>query len=501
MDPAFWLVVALAAALRLLRLGAQCFWVDEIASIEAGKTSLHHMIGWYYIDPHPPLFYTLMKAWLLLGESEWTLRLLPALAGIGTVAVTWMIGRRLCGRTAATLGALLLAINPLAIWVSQELRSMALLGLFSTLSLYLLIRTFDQGGRRLRWSFILVTILMCYTHYYALFVLAFEVFWVVAFGKRAADGIRRSITSLLWIGLAALPWLSFFRMQIAHHGQSFRTQKSVVEIGRHLYYYFTTFHSPWRLETFFPFLDELYRNQTAHFHAVVSALLLPFAVLLVLGAIRTLRRGNPAVFLAAFAAVQLALVLFASRFVNLFEPKYMIAALPVSCLLTGLGLEWTLSKSRPLAAALAAWMLILTSVALYHHYFDARYHRPDWKSFVSGASEKLAESDAVLIYYRPTLSDFLNYYTGGAPVIAILPDQTSGAPLIEDAAIVEDALNGMGERRSVWFFDGTFFLHDPHRFATRVLEKEWVQTETFAVRESIGYVFRRYVPKPDASTR
>ena len=258
---AFWAPVALAAALRVYRLGYQSFWADEIASVQAAQTPGSGLVGWFGTDPHPPLFFVLLKLWLPFGSGEAWLRTFPALCGIATVAVLWLLARRVAGVPAATVSATLLAVTPLAVWTSQELRGMALLALLAVLGTYLLVLYLDEGGRGRRRAFIAVTALMLYTHYYAFFILAFQFAWAIGSLRRAKDGPRKALTAFLWIGLAFLPWLPFFLVQFAH-GQSWRAYKTVATVAAQVYLYFTVSHSPWKYETLFPALDRLYYTVT-----------------------------------------------------------------------------------------------------------------------------------------------------------------------------------------------------------------------------------------------
>ena len=57
-----------------------------------------------------------------IGSSELGLRSLSAVWGVLAVVLDWLIGRRLFGSLAATLAALLLAVAPLAVYYSQEVR-------------------------------------------------------------------------------------------------------------------------------------------------------------------------------------------------------------------------------------------------------------------------------------------------------------------------------------------------------------------------------------------
>src|SRR4051794_37718045 len=71
-------IVALGAALRLFRLDAQPLWSDEGYSWMWAH--LPHAALWGYaarFEYNPPLFFSLQRFWLALGDSEAALRSLP----------------------------------------------------------------------------------------------------------------------------------------------------------------------------------------------------------------------------------------------------------------------------------------------------------------------------------------------------------------------------------------------------------------------------------------
>src|SRR6184192_386291 len=87
-------VFSIAALLiHLLTNGRYGYFRDELYYIACGR---HLAFG--YVD-QPPLSILLLRlSEILLGNSLFTIRLLPALAGAATVAMTGLIARELGGR-------------------------------------------------------------------------------------------------------------------------------------------------------------------------------------------------------------------------------------------------------------------------------------------------------------------------------------------------------------------------------------------------------------------
>jgi mannosyltransferase len=112
---ASWLVLALtllAAGLRFYRLGHKSIWWDEGFSVFLARLPIAEMVMATAHDTHPPGFYALLHFWrLAAGDSEVSVRLLSALAGVLIVPLAFRLVRPLGGSRAALAAAGLLAIN------------------------------------------------------------------------------------------------------------------------------------------------------------------------------------------------------------------------------------------------------------------------------------------------------------------------------------------------------------------------------------------------------
>lgn len=89
-----------------------------------------------YLDK-PPLFYWLvMGSYCLFGISEWSARLVPALAIHGCVLLTYFLGRRSLGEKPAWWGALILALSPAFVGMGRLLILDGVLAFWVTLSIF-----------------------------------------------------------------------------------------------------------------------------------------------------------------------------------------------------------------------------------------------------------------------------------------------------------------------------------------------------------------------------
>ncbi len=143
-----WLTPLLVAAtwLRALRLGDQSVWWDEGLAVWAARQSLAASAAWTAADVHPPLYFWLLHFWRTVsGDGEFALRWLSVLIGVLTVPAAYLVGRRVGGRTAGLLAALLVTLSAFAVTWSQELRMYALSALWAALAVWAALRVWDRG--------------------------------------------------------------------------------------------------------------------------------------------------------------------------------------------------------------------------------------------------------------------------------------------------------------------------------------------------------------------
>jgi mannosyltransferase len=128
-------VTVLGAFLRFYHIGVKSLWIDEAFSFRSTQLPLSQIWGAQaLVEPNPPLYYTLLKLWILcFGESETALRSLSAVNGILTIPLIYVLGRALGKQQLGFIAALLLAISPINIKFSQEARGYSLLTLAITL--------------------------------------------------------------------------------------------------------------------------------------------------------------------------------------------------------------------------------------------------------------------------------------------------------------------------------------------------------------------------------
>ena len=225
--PNFWLPLLLCAigvGLRLLRLEWQPLWWDEGYSVYFATESLGQMAQLTAQDIHPPLYYALLHLWLtgFGSASPLLLRSFSVLIGLLSLpALWWLAGVFYPGRQKVALWALLLlALSPIHIFYSQEVRMYGLemlLGVVSTgffgkiVNSEWRIANGERGSARIgRWlGYVLATTALLYTEYYAALLLLCHSLWALWHFRQQLRRILPLIAAWIAVALAYLPWLLY----------------------------------------------------------------------------------------------------------------------------------------------------------------------------------------------------------------------------------------------------------------------------------------------------
>jgi hypothetical protein len=133
--------VGAAALLRLWQINHLGFNSDE--AVYAGQASsianVPELKPFFPIfRAHPLLFQTILSFGYRFGQGDLFARLLADLFGLGTVVMTFLLGKLLYGRRAGVIAALLLALMPYHVVVSRQVLLDGPMTFFATLTLYLI---------------------------------------------------------------------------------------------------------------------------------------------------------------------------------------------------------------------------------------------------------------------------------------------------------------------------------------------------------------------------
>jgi 4-amino-4-deoxy-L-arabinose transferase-like glycosyltransferase len=152
------LLAVLAGLLFLTRLRAPLLEPQEPRCAEVPRQMLHEgnwlvpvLHGQAHLDL-PPLFYWLvMASYRLFGVHDWAARLVPGLAGVLTVLLTYLWGRRAAGPRAGLAGALVLCLSAEFVYRARMLTMDGLVCLWVTAALAAAHAALAGGTLRRGW--------------------------------------------------------------------------------------------------------------------------------------------------------------------------------------------------------------------------------------------------------------------------------------------------------------------------------------------------------------
>ena len=144
-------VALLGAIASFFSLGTPTLWNDEGLSFFASRDGVSAALASVRTDVHPPLYCLALALWLPLGESEFAVRGLSALATAGAPLFVSLATARLFGREAGLLAAVLFILNPTTIFWAQKARPYGLQTLFVAMAYWGFVRGFMASDLKQRW--------------------------------------------------------------------------------------------------------------------------------------------------------------------------------------------------------------------------------------------------------------------------------------------------------------------------------------------------------------
>ncbi|MBN1934816.1 MAG: glycosyltransferase family 39 protein [Anaerolineae bacterium] len=422
-------ILLLGFGLRLYRLGDQPIWWDEGHAVWAARQSLYETTRITAYDVHPPLYLWLLHGWLrLAGESEFAVRYLSLIGGVLTVALVYVVARRLLGRRAALLAALLLSTARFHIWWSQEARMYVWAAFFSLMSVHWFTRL-RQGGLRAWWGYVFASAAALYTLYLSALILLIQNLFVVLtvwHHPRRRHVLFTWALSQLGVLLLYAPWLYLAIPRIRH--DTARAPFTLAQVWRLFGTVLTTGIS-----------TDLDRY---------TGLLVVFGLIALAGlALLVLDRSQPQRY--GFAGWEVGLLLALPLLVPptviyglsiprgfFYSPKpearYLLLFAPyLYILLAGtLARLWPKGRWARAMSALALVLVLGAWVGVLPQHYAGRYLRDDMRSALRALAVYAQPDDAVLLVSGDRYPVFLYHYNrafpdGDGPTVYLMPRHSS----------------------------------------------------------------------------
>ena len=166
------LFVVIGAFLRIHGL-TRGFTYDELfTTVHFVETSSFWQTVSSYRVFNNHLFYSFAGrlCWLLLGSSEWVIRLPSLLAGLLTIPIFYHFSRRYIGKEPALVATFFLTVHPMHVVLSRSARGYSLLALGTLLTSWLFFELLERPRGRLGLMYVVTASLMVWSHLYGVIV-------------------------------------------------------------------------------------------------------------------------------------------------------------------------------------------------------------------------------------------------------------------------------------------------------------------------------------------
>ena len=400
-------IFAAALALRLPHLGYSLYGDEMFSLLRDSSTFLTQSE-----DRFRPVFFSLLYLWRQLGfHGEIGLRLLPLIFGLAQIPLAYHIGRRLSGKPLARAFAVLMAVSPMLIEFSQELRMYSMVAFLALLQVWIFLRLRERSSLGWWIAFVAVTWIGVYTHlHYWLFVAGLA---LSLFRERRTIPLRQSALALgasVLLFLPNLPNLLRFSQvrgeeYVVHLPSAIPKLLAAATLG------FNYFALPDQALGRAVGTGDVMRN------LVIAVLAAVPTALLLWGFIRLHRRPlSPTLWLGhELFTVPAILALIASAVTGQYwlQPKYIIFVVPFAVLfLAASYLALNASWARRTAIILGAAVMVVA----YAHFLDAQHYgrRENWRDMSRYVRTHLSPESALVIldgahplfaYYWPQVTD------------------------------------------------------------------------------------------------
>lgn len=274
--------IALGAILRFWHLDLKPLWMDEVitAIFSLGKSyhnlplnvvlPLNELQNIFTFQPgvscaaiaqtvakestHPPLFFCGMHTWLGLRSQEghdWVtnLRSLPALFGVGAIGAIYIVNRVAFSQKSGLIAAVVMAVSPFAVYLSQEARHYTLPMLLITLGLLALMQIQQDIFQRqkvrlwvwLAWA--IINSVSLYVHYFCLLAFFAEIATLILLMYYPQTAKISLPQRQIWLGLIisiSIVAISFFPWLIVTQNHFHRSETDWLNSPAHIAPFYQT---------------------------------------------------------------------------------------------------------------------------------------------------------------------------------------------------------------------------------------------------------------------
>lgn len=376
--------------LRFYNLGFNSLWLDEAATLNFAKLSFIDIwnltAGGEY---NPPLFHWVEHIMLFFGTTEIILRFIPALVGLLTIPVFYLIGKEILDRNTGIIAAALLAFSPFHLFYSQDARAYSLVLFFMSLALLFYLIAFRTNAERYWVLFGIFSALAFWTHFYSAIIIGIIIlFTLLIKAKKIKGNISELKPLLISLGILVCLCLPLLLVMV---------QLFVVR---------TSSAPTYGIQGITIITESI--NQFFGYN-VYSAIL--FSILLVLGLIQISKSDKTKFYLFLAIIIITFLASWGLSYKMPMIPRYLIFMLPIMYCAVAAAYRpiCTLINNRSVVYLFIAAIILISTPFMITYY--SSFSKEDWRGFSKSIESMTQEGDIVVLAPGYISQPFDYYYS------------------------------------------------------------------------------------------
>ncbi len=479
------------------------YWLDE--GYTAWFTELSFRDIWLWlpeIESHPPLYYSLVKLWGLIGADNGGLwhRSLSILISLLLVLTSYSTTRRVAcslgqnAESAALFNCFLICFTPVLVWYSLEARPYILMFLAYSLALLGMISIFTASeGRTLKgWAlFTIGVILTNWSHHLgglstAILYASLALHWMIdrRFEKRFLLWLLGSTLIVLIVSIPLI--LQIIRQISLWEASSWVPEPDLANVAHALRRVFGFGFSDRYIDPAFgnPPLLHMLRLGLGVLTGLISALLALYGLYRLL---RERRYSLVCFFLLSCFALPVVAIAVSIIGPNIFIERILLPGLIPYFMLLALAIGYF--DSRTLRAVLKIYYVIVLLLGLYATFTAAE--KEPWNRIMTSLADEIGENDVLLLLPNDLYLPARLYVTDPAfagrirsvpvayPAVDYSDFYPDGFPAVPGVRPVDaDAIRALFTGKdNVFLITRLEHLFDPHEVTRTLLRSEYDEVE------------------------
>jgi len=394
----FGIVLLITTTVKLFSLNSRELWLDETYSAFVANLSFANILRFSQGDVHPPLFYLLLRVWVLvIGDAQAQLRLFSVVVNFFSSVAMYVFAKRMLGGRLGAFAAALFAFSSTVFIYSLEVRMYMLMTflVICLLIVHWLVAIEKHEGRWPVLVYAVLAALLFYVHYIDVFIVAaFFVHWLIV-----SRFHRRSILSLLAAALLTIVLVSPGVPTLLHQYAGKSELTRVLEVSRHnpdalsFVANVKAIEEPTGIRALQRSLASMTRFNPAESPLAFLLRMIPLLLALATIGFLAIRESDEICRLFFLLAVA---VLVGMMVLHLTAVRYMTPLIPPLALAIARALQYWAAKPRWRVLGLSLGALILCIYAAGFFRQATKQRARPWQNLVSAVQQNYRPGDTVV---------------------------------------------------------------------------------------------------------